>query len=62
MLLCVSVFMLDGTIRNVFGSLRNVFGHLQILLDPINVKKSWQVYRWFQAKNNCLKNCVSDKM
>ena len=34
MLLCVLVFMLDGTLRNVFGSLRNVFGHLQILSDP----------------------------
>ena len=34
MLLCVPMFMLDGTLRNVFGSLRNVFGHLRILSDP----------------------------
>ena len=39
MFLCVPVFVLDGTLRNVFGSLRNVFGHLQILSDPY--KKSW---------------------
>ena len=34
MFLCVPVFVLDGTLRNIFGSLRNVFGHLQILSDP----------------------------
>ena len=27
MFLCVPVFVLDGTLRNIFGSLRNVFGH-----------------------------------
>ena len=60
MFLCVPVFVLDGTLRNIFGSLRNVFGHLQILSDPtknlgtlkiknvtpINVKKSRQVYAY----------------
>ena len=35
MLLCVPVFVLDGTLRNVFGSLRNVFGHLWLLSDPM---------------------------
>ena len=34
MFLCVSMFVLDGTLRNVFGSLRNVFGNLWILSDP----------------------------
>ena len=34
MFLCVPVFVLDGTLRNVFGSLQNVLGHLWILLDP----------------------------
>ena len=56
MFLCVPVFVLDGTLRNIFGSPRNVFGYLRILSDPyeigtlkvknvtpINVK-SWQVY------------------
>ena len=28
------MFVLDRTLRNIFGSLRNVFGHLQILSDP----------------------------
>ena len=60
MFLCVPMFLLDGTLSNVFGSPQNVFGHLQILLDPaknlgtlkiknvtpINVK-SWQVYPMF---------------
>ena len=32
--LCVPVFMLDGTLRNVFGSLWDVFGQLRILSDP----------------------------
>ena len=35
MFLCVPVFVLDGTLRNVFGSLRNVFGHLWLLSDPM---------------------------
>ena len=62
MLLCVPMFMLDGTLRNVFGSLRNVFGHFRILSDPtknlgtlkiknvtpINVKKlAGLTYIWF---------------
>ena len=34
MTLCVPVFVLDGTLRNIFGRLRNVFGHLWILSDP----------------------------
>ena len=34
MFLCVPVFVLDRTLRNVFGSLWNVFGDLQILSDP----------------------------
>ena len=34
MFLCVPVFVLDGTLRKVFGSLWNVLGHLWILLDP----------------------------
>ena len=34
MFLCVPVFVLDGTLRNVLGSLRNSFGHLRILSDP----------------------------
>ena len=62
MLLCVPMFMLDGTLRNVFESLRNVFGHFRILSDPtknlgtlkiknvtpINVKKlAGLTYIWF---------------
>ena len=27
MFLCVPVFVLDGTLRNVFGSPRNIFGY-----------------------------------
>ena len=34
MFLCVPVFVLDETLRNIFGTLRNVFGHFQILSDP----------------------------
>ena len=34
MFLCVPMFVLDGTLRNVFGSLQNVFGNLRILSDP----------------------------
>ena len=34
MTLCVPVFVLDGTLHNIFGRLRNVFGHLWILSDP----------------------------
>ena len=39
MFLCVPVFVLDGTLRNIFGSLRNVFGNLRILSEPY--EKSW---------------------
>ena len=34
MFLCVPLFVLDGTLCNIFGSLPNVFGHLRILPDP----------------------------
>ena len=34
MFLCVPMFVLDGTLANVFGSLQNVFGHFRILSDP----------------------------
>ena len=34
MFLCVPMFVLDGTLSNIFGSLENVFGHLRILSDP----------------------------
>ena len=34
MFLCVPMFVLDGTVHNVFESLQNVLGHLWILLDP----------------------------
>ena len=34
MFLCVPMFVLDGTLHNIFGSLWNVFGHLRILSDP----------------------------
>ena len=37
MFLCVPVFALDGTLRNIFRSLRNVFGHLRILSDPYEI-------------------------
>ena len=49
MLLCVLMFVLDGTLRNVFGHLRILsdptknLGTLKIKnVTPINVK-SWQV-------------------
>ena len=34
MFLSVPVFVLDGTLRNIFGSLQNIVGHLWILWDP----------------------------
>ena len=50
MFLCVPVFVLDGTLRNIFGSLRNVFGYYRTATKnlgtlmikkgtPINVKR-----------------------
>ena len=42
MFLCVPVFVLDGSLCNIFGSLRNVFGHLRVLSDPY--EKSWHSY------------------
>ena len=62
MFLCVPMFVLDGTLRNIFATLQNIFGHFQILSDPtknlgtlkiknvtpINVKKVYMV-RWFKS-------------
>ena len=67
MFLCVPVFVLDGTLRNVFGTLRNVFGHFQILSDPsknlgtlkiknvtpINVKKLAGIYGHLVQVSRC---------
>ena len=67
MFLCVPVFVLDRTLRNVFGTLRNVFGHLRILSDPtknlgtlkiknvtpINVKKLAGIYGHVVQVSRC---------
>ena len=33
--LCVPVFLLEGTFRNVFGTLWNLFGHLCFVIGPL---------------------------
>ena len=59
MFLCVPVFVLDGTLRNIFGLLRNVFGYYRTPRKILKNLEKCHVYKCKKAgRYNLVYICV----